>query len=145
MFIGTYEHSIDDKGRLAIPARFRSELSEGLFLTRGIDRCLIILTPESWQKLADRIAALPMFQNDARQLQRHFFSGATSLQPDRLGRVLIPQFLRDYAGLSGEVVVAGILSRVEIWDRGVWESERTEAEEHSQELAEHLAATLNSL
>jgi MraZ protein len=145
LFIGTYEHSIDEKGRLAIPARFRSELSDGLFLTRGIDRCLIILTPESWQKLADRIATLPMFQNDARQLQRHFFSGATSLQADRLGRVLIPQFLRDYAGLSGEVVVAGILSRIEIWDRTVWESERAEAEEHSQELAEHLAATLGSL
>ena len=140
MFIGTFEHSIDDKGRLAIPARFRSELADGMFVTRGIDRCLMVLTAERWQRLVDGMASLPMLQNDARRLQRHFFSGAAPLQADRLGRVLIPQFLRDYAQLSSEVVVVGVMNRIELWDRQSWSAERNEVESLSQELAEHLSS-----
>src|SRR6266508_1767714 len=141
MFLGEYEHSVDDKGRLAIPARFRADLRDGLFLTRGIDRCLMILAPDDWRRLAERISGLPMLQADARQLHRHFFAGATQLIPDRLGRVLIPAYLRDYAGLRGEVVVAGVLSRIEIWDRDTWSSQRSDAEQRTIDLAEHLAGT----
>ncbi len=140
MFIGTFEHSIDDKGRLAVPARFRSELADGMFVTRGIDRCLMLLTSEHWQRLVDGMSSLPMLQNDARRLQRHFFSGAAPLQPDRLGRVVIPQFLREYAQLSGDVVVVGVMNRIEIWDRHSWSAERDEVESLSQELAEHLSS-----
>lgn len=139
MFIGTFEHSIDDKGRIAIPARFRGDLAEGMFVTRGIDRCLMVLTTEHWQRLVDGMASLPMLQNDARRLQRHFFSGAAQLQPDRLGRVLIPQFLREYAQLSSDVAVVGVMNRVEIWDRKAWNDERDEVESLSPELAEHLS------
>lgn len=139
MFIGTFEHSIDDKGRIAIPARFRGDLAEGMFVTRGIDRCLMVLTTEHWQRLVDGMASLPMLQNDARRLQRHFFSGAAQLQPDRLGRVLIPQFLREYAQLRSDVAVVGVMNRVEIWDRKAWNDERDEVESLSPELAEHLS------
>lgn len=139
VFIGTYEHSIDDKGRLAIPARFRGELADGLYVMRGVDRCLMVLKPDDFDRLRDRINALPMFQSDARQLQRHFFSGATSLQPDRLGRVVLPEFLREYAQLNSEVVVAGVSSRIEIWDRAAWLDESAQAESRANELAEHLA------
>jgi MraZ protein len=140
LFIGTFEHSIDDKGRLAIPARFRSELADGMFVTRGIDRCLMVLTNEHWQRLVDGMSSLPMLQNDARRLQRHFFSGAAQLQTDRLGRVLIPQFLRDYAQLSSEVVVVGVMNRIEIWDQQGWAAERDEVESLSSDLAEHLSS-----
>ncbi len=140
MFIGTFEHSIDDKGRLAVPARFRSELADGMFVTRGIDRCLMLLTSEHWQRLVDGMSSLPMLQNDARRLQRHFFSGAAPLQPDRLGRVVIPQFLREYAQLSSDVIVVGVMNRIEIWDRQSWSAERDEVESLSQELAEHLSS-----
>jgi MraZ protein len=145
VFIGTYEHSIDDKGRLAIPARFRGDLADGLFITRGIERCLMVLTPDNWQKLADRISALQDFRKEAREIQRHFFSGATALQADRLGRVLIPQFLREYANLSSDVIVAGVFNKIEIWDRETWQTGRAESEAHSEDLAEHLAAILGGL
>jgi MraZ protein len=139
VFFGTYEHSIDDKGRLAIPARFRGELAQGLFVTRGFDRCVMALKPEDFERLRAYINGLPIFQTDARQLQRLMFSQAWPLQPDRLGRVVIPQLLRDYASLNGDVIVAGISSRIEIWDRTAWMDESVQAESRAQELAEHLA------
>ena len=91
MFLGEYVHSIDDKNRLAVPARFRQDLAEGLYLTKGVDRCLYALTPDGWNRLAERIAALPSMQASARQLQRHFFAGAVHVTPDKLGRILIPR------------------------------------------------------
>ena len=100
MFLGEFEHAIDDKGRLAIPAKFRPPLEQGLFLTRGVDRCLVIWDTESWRAMADRVRGLNPWQNDARRMQRHFFSGAVPAQPDRLGRVVIPHYLRAYANLE---------------------------------------------
>jgi MraZ protein len=126
MFLGQYEHSIDDKGRLAIPVRFRSDLAEGLYLTAGVDRCLVILTPQAFQATADGVAALPWLSPDARQVQRNLFAMATHLVPDKLGRIVIPPYLRSHAGLSSDVVVAGVYDRVEIWDRAAWESARNE-------------------
>ena len=139
-FLGEFEHSIDDKGRLAVPARFRAALQDGLVITRGLDRCLVIWDADSWRAQAERVSALNQFQSDARRLQRHFFSGAVNAQPDKLGRVVIPQFLREYAQLDTDVVVVGLADRVEVWARDEWERERTEAERTSSELAEHLAA-----
>ena len=139
MFLGQYEHNIDDKGRLAIPARFRAELADGLYLTAGVDRCLHILTPQAWQTMAEGLANLPWLNPDARRLQRNLFAQATHLVPDKLGRIVIPQYLRSYAGLGDEVVVAGVCERIEIWDRGAWEQSTTEFAEHGVEQAQGLA------
>jgi MraZ protein len=139
MFLGEFEHTIDDKGRLSIPAKFRPGLEEGLFVTRGLDRCLVIWDGDSWRTMAERVRDLNPWQGDARRMQRHFFSGAVQAQPDKLGRVVIPQYLREYAGLEDEVVVVGLADRVEVWSRAEWERERGQAEQDSAELAEHLA------
>ena len=140
MFLGQAVHSIDDKNRLAIPARFRTELATGLYLTKGVDRCLYVLTPDGWNQLAARIRALPSLQADARRLQRHFFSGADHLVPDKLGRIVIPPSLREYAGLKGEVVVAGVNSRIEIWDKATWDAEETDADVQTAAMAEQMRA-----
>ena len=139
LFLGEFEHSIDDKGRLAIPAKFRPALDDGLFITRGLDRCLVIWDGDSWRAMAERVRDLNPWQGDARRMQRHFFSGAVQAQPDKLGRVVIPQYLRAYAGLETDVVVVGLADRVEVWARAEWERERGEAERDSADLAEHLA------
>ncbi len=140
-FLGEFEHSIDDKSRLAVPARFRAALEDGLVITRGLDRCLVIWDTDSWRVQAERVRTLNPWQADARRMQRHFFSGAVPAQPDKLGRVVIPQFLRAYAQLEIDVVVVGLADRVEVWSKVEWERERAEAERNSAELAEHLAAT----
>src|SRR5919202_1627501 len=139
MFLGEYDHSVDDKGRLAIPAKFRAALDEGLYITRGLDRCLVILDIEAWRAMAERVQALNPWQGDARRMQRHFFSGAVQAQPDKLGRVVIPQYLREYAGITDEVVVVGLADRIEVWSKAEWARERGQAEQDSAELAEHLA------
>ena len=140
MFLGEYVHTIDDKNRLAVPARFRQDLAEGLYLTKGVDRCLYALTPDGWNRLADRIAALPTMQSNVRQLQRHFFAGAVHVIPDKLGRIVIPQSLREYAQLNGEVVVAGVHSRIEVWSRSAWEQEQARVDEQTASLAEQMAS-----
>src|SRR5437588_3769288 len=140
LFLGEFEHSIDDKSRLAVPARFRSALQDGLVITRGLDRCLVIWGTDSWRTQADRVQALNPWQSDARRLQRHFFSAAVPAQPDKLGRIVIPQFLREYAQLETDVVVVGLADRIEVWSQTEWQRERTEAERGGAELAEHLAS-----
>jgi MraZ protein len=140
VFLGQAVHTIDDKNRLAIPARFRTELATGLYLTKGVDRCLYVLTPDGWNQLAARIRALPSLQAGARRLQRHFFSGADHLVPDKLGRIVIPPSLREYAGLKGEVVVAGVNSRIEIWDKATWDAEEADADVQTAAMAEQLRA-----
>jgi len=139
VFLGEFEHSLDDKGRLAIPAKFRPALGQGLVLTRGLDRCLFAWPMAEWQAVADKLGRLSLMHAEARRLQRLLFAGAVDTQLDRLGRVLVPAFLRGYAGLQDAVVVAGVMNRIEIWDRGQWAEERTAAEEQSAELAEHLS------
>jgi MraZ protein len=140
LFLGEFEHSIDDKIRLAVPARFRPALEDGLVMARGLERCLVIYDSDSWRAVSERVRDLNPWQADARRMQRHFFSGAVPAQPDKLGRVVIPQFLRTYAQLETEVVVVGLADRIEVWSRSEWQRVRTEAERDSAELAEHLAA-----
>jgi MraZ protein len=139
LFLGEFEHSIDDKSRLAIPARFRAALEEGLVMTRGVERCLVIYDADAWRTVSDRVRNLNAWQEDARRMQRHFFSGAVPAQPDKLGRVVIPQFLRTYAQLETEVTVVGVADRIEVWARDAWQRQRDDAERDSAELAEHLA------
>jgi len=139
LFLGEFEHSIDDKGRLAVPARFRPALEDGLVITRGVDRCLVIWDTESWRGQADLVRGLNPWQADARRMQRHFFSGAIPAVPDKLGRVVIPQFLRAYAQIETDVVVVGLADRIEVWATPEWQRERSEAERDGAELAEHLS------
>ena len=139
LFLGEFEHAIDDKGRLAIPARFRASLEDGLVMTRGVERCLVIYDSESWRDVSDRVRNLNQWQEDARRMQRHFFSGAVQAQPDKLGRVVLPQFLRAYAEIDSEVTVVGVADRIEVWSRTAWQQQRADGERDSAELAEHLA------
>lgn len=139
MFLGQYEHAIDEKGRLAIPARFRADLADGLYLTAGVDRCLTILTPQAWQVMADGVANLPWLNPDARQAQRNLFALATHLVPDRLGRIVVPHYLRSYAEIGTEVIVAGVNQRIEVWDRAAWERIRADFMAHGVEQVQGLA------
>jgi len=140
-FVGAFEHTLDDKGRLAMPARFRAALDAGLYITRGLEPCLVIWDYDSWRAISERVRTLNLWQGDARRMQRLFFSGAAAAQLDKLGRFVIPHYLREYAHLETEVVVLGIGDRIEVWARDAWLREREQDERDSAELAEHLART----
>ena len=126
MFVGEYIHSIDDKGRLSIPAKMRRDLDEGAVVTRGIDNCLFVYPKNEWLKLAEKIAALPLSDPRARSFSRLMLAGAMEVVFDKLGRILLPSYLRDYATLKGEVVVAGVFNRVEIWHKTAWETYKSQ-------------------
>ncbi len=138
MFIGEYKHSIDDKGRLAIPAKFRSALHTAAVITRGLDHCLYIYTASAWQEFAGKIRALPMTKSDNRAFQRLMLAAAVDVELDSQGRVLIPDYLRAYAGLSKQTVVAGLYDRLEVWDEKKWEEYKAKTEASSDEIAEKL-------
>lgn len=120
MLIGEYQHNIDAKGRVIVPAKFREDLGEHFYVTKGLDGCLFVLSPMEWQRLQEKIMAMPI--SKARGLQRFFFSGAAEAEPDKQGRILIPQKLRDYAHLTKDITVIGASTRAEIWDSATWES-----------------------
>ena len=136
MLIGEYQHNIDAKGRVIVPARFREDLGERFYVTKGLDHCLFVLPPTEWTKLQEKIMAMPM--GKARGIQRFFFSGAAEVEPDKQGRILIPQSLREHAGLEKDVTVIGAAVRAEIWDTARWnaynESQTDEAIEASMNL-----------
>jgi MraZ protein len=138
MFLGEFSHSFDDKGRLTIPAKFRDELAGGVVVTRGIDRCLFVFPRPVWDVLAERIAKLPLSERNARNFGRLMFSGAADFVPDRQGRVLVPQGLREYAGLDSEAVVIGLYDRLEIWNPAQWASVKAEVEENPESIAQQL-------
>lgn len=140
MFLGEYEHSLDDKGRLAVPARFREELGESFFITRGFDRCLMGFTRERWDQLAQQVAGLTLGQDDARNLRRLIFSGAAEVSFDRQGRVLIPQNLREYASLGDQVIIAGVNTHFEIWSRDRWTQVLDALDANGAVFAEQLAS-----
>lgn len=122
MLMGEYSHTIDAKGRIIIPAKFREELGEGFVVSRGFDGCLYAYDAESWEKIKQQLNALPQFKKDARDIVRFFLSGAVEEEVDKQGRILIPAKLREYAGLKKEVTLVGIGSKVEIWDSDKWNS-----------------------
>ncbi len=140
MFLGEYEHNLDDKGRLAIPSRFREDLGEGVVVTRGFDRCLMAFPRNAWEQLAKRVSELSLGQNEARNLRRLLFSGASDLALDRQGRILIPQNLREYAGLGDQVIVAGLNTHFEIWALDSWGQVLESLDSSAGAIAEQLAA-----
>ena len=137
---GEFRHALDDRGRVAVPVRFRGRLAQGATLSRWLDGCLAIFPADTWEDLAARIQALPTTNANARRFGRFMSSGAVEVELDRQGRVLVPSYLREYAGLTlGEVVVVGALNRLEIWEPTRWEPYRSQIEGEPEALAEHLA------
>jgi len=138
MLLGEYQHNLDVKGRMAIPAKFRDKLSAGAIITRGIDNCLFMFANEEWDILAKKLIALPLAQANSRAFVRLMLAGASDLEVDSQGRILIPDYLRKYATLKKEVVVAGLYNRVEIWDKAAWTAYKAKTEHSSEEIAEQL-------
>lgn len=128
MFLGEFVHTLDSKGRLTIPAKFRAELDTGLVVTRGMDRCLAVFPLAEWDQLAAQVSKLPITDRRARALKRFLFAGASDVSPDKQGRILIPPHLREYAGLDGEVIVAGLSNYIEIWSADSWQDEWEQVE-----------------
>lgn len=138
MFMGEYSHTIDNKGRLIVPAKFREGLGDKFIITKGLDNCLFAYPLAEWNSLEEKLKKLPFTKSDARAFVRFFFSGATECEFDKQGRVLIPQNLREYAGLEKEAVIIGVSSRIEIWGSEVWKKYSSEAEMDYEVLAEKL-------
>jgi MraZ protein len=138
MLLGEYQHNLDTKGRMAIPAKFREVVSTGAIITRGIDNCLFVFANAEWEILAKKLIALPLAQSNSRAFVRLMLAGATDVTVDNQGRILIPDYLRKYAGLDKEVIVAGLYNRIEVWDKGSWQAYKTKTESSSEEIAEQL-------
>ncbi len=131
MFLGEFTHTIDNKGRLTIPAKFRGLLAAGLVVTRGLDQNLMLYPLDEWEKLAQSISERPLSDKDMRDFRRRVFSGAADLTPDRQGRILLPQYLRDFAGIDSEVVINGMFNYLEIWSSEAWQTVRESIEDDS--------------
>ena len=140
MFLGEHDHTLDDKGRLTLPAKFRDSFPEGLVLSRGMDGCVFAYARADWAELAARLAKLDPLSRDERMIQRHFFSGAAEVAPDKQGRVMIPTALASHAGLARDVVVAGVHDHLEIWDRAAWRAQIADVEGRAEDVAERLAS-----
>jgi len=138
MFIGEYSHSIDPKKRLAIPSKFRADLKNKIVITRGLDKCLFIYPMKVWEELAGKLGSLPVGESSTRSFIRLMLAGAVDVEVDGQGRILIPDFLKSYAGLSKDVVIAGLYNRLEIWDEKKWEDYKKNAEKNTDEIAEQL-------
>ncbi len=139
MFLGEYEHSLDAKGRLAIPARFRALLGEGAVMSRGFDGCLVIYPADVWRTVAEKLDTLTTTQEAARLAKRFVFAGASECEFDRQGRILVPAFLRTYAALAESAAVVGQYSRIEVWDVARWGEMSARAEAESGQIAQQLA------
>ena len=141
MLLGEYEHTIDDKNRLTLPAKFRRDFEDGCVVTRGLDGCLWAWTPPGFENYRDSIlATLHPLSREGRQMQRHFYAGAVEAVPDKQGRVIIPSGLLEHAKLGRDVVVAGVNDHLEIWDRAAWRRELSEVEGSAEDVAERLEA-----
>lgn len=138
MFMGEFQHNIDDKGRIIIPAKFRELLGQSFVITRGLDHCLFIYPLEEWSLLEQKLKSLPLMKADARAFTRFFFSGAAEVELDKQGRVNVPGNLYQHARLEKECIIIGVSNRVEIWSRPVWEQYYNESEQSFNEIAEKL-------
>ncbi|QSO49825.1 division/cell wall cluster transcriptional repressor MraZ [Alicyclobacillus mengziensis] len=138
MFMGEYQHTLDDKGRVIVPAKFREGLGESFVMTRGLDKCLFVYPQSEWEILEQKLKSLPMTRADARSFVRFFLSGATECALDKQGRIVIPTLLRDYATLDRDIVVLGVSNRVEIWSQERWHEYSDAAAESFADIAEGL-------
>lgn len=138
MLIGEYEHTIDAKKRMALPAKFRKDLGKEAVITRGLDACLFVYPMKEWERVAEALSNLPTGQATNRSFVRLFLAGAAHVETDALGRILVPDYLKKYAGLSERVTIVGVGKRLEIWDSQKWEAYRSDIEKQADLLAERL-------
>ncbi len=138
MFIGEYTHSLDTKGRVALPAKFRQKLGDGTIITRGLDHCLFVFNKSDWEALAQKLISLPLSQSNSRAFARLMLAGAIEAEFDNQGRILIPEYLRQYAGLKKQAVFAGLYNRIEIWNEDNWKNYKSKTEASSDDIAEKL-------
>ena len=142
MFYGEYEHTIDKKGRLIIPSRFREAFKEydvdKLYITRGLDKCLFMFTENEWKSQESKLKATPFTKSDSRKFNRLYFAGASQIECDKQGRILIPKYLKDYAAIKKDVMIIGVSNRIEIWSREAWSSYYNSSKESFEDIAEKL-------
>lgn len=138
MFIGEYTHSVDSKGRVAVPSKFRTKLKKGGVVTRGLDNCLFLYTESEWAKLAEKLASLPISQSNTRAFSRLMLAGAMDVSLDKQGRIILPDYLRSFAQIGKKVVLAGLYNRLELWDEAAWQKYKKLTEKDSTTIAENL-------
>ena len=138
MILGEYQHNLDSKGRVAIPAKFRAYLNAGAIITRGLDKSLFVFALKEWEILVQKLIALPLAQANSRAFVRLMLAGASDTTVDNRGRILLPDYLREYAGVTKQVAIAGLYNRIEIWDADVWKQYKMKTELASDEIAEKL-------
>jgi MraZ protein len=138
MFIGEYTHSIDPKGRMAVPSKMRRELGGGAVITRGLDQCLWVFTKKEWENLAGKLAQLPISDPKSRAFSRLMLAGAMEVEFDSQGRALIPGYLKEYANLKREAVIAGLYNRLEIWETSAWQKFKADSEKQTDEISKHM-------
>lgn len=138
MLIGEYSHSLDDKKRLSLPAKFRKTLGKKVVMTRGLDSCIFVFTTVEWEKIAQKLSEQSVGSRDARDLNRFFLSGASEVEVDSSGRVLVPEYLKTFAKLESKVTLAGLYSRVEIWDDTLWQERQKAITENADDVASKL-------
>jgi len=139
MFIGTYHHSIDSRNRISVPKRFREKLGEKAVLTRGLDGCLFLYAKGDWERMEAILTQTPLTRQDARSFARLMLSGAVIVEIDKIGRILVPGYLKEYAKLKNEVAVLGVGERIEIWSQEQWETYQMKLEQDSDAIAERLS------
>ncbi len=139
MLIGEFRYNIDQKGRLMIPAKFRNRFGVEAIVTKGLESCLFVFPKDEWEKVVEKILKLPISQANSRAFTRLMLAGAFETPIDSQGRILIPEYLRNYAKLQKKVVIVGLYSRIEVWDEEIWEKYRKESESQAQEIAEKLS------
>lgn len=138
MLIGQYSHTIDDKKRISLPKNWKPVFGKKVVLTRGLDTCVFVYTSKEWQKIAEKLATTSMGSRDARDLNRFFLSGATEIEVDSAGRILLPDYLKDFANLKEKVVLAGLYNRAEIWNETDWEKKQREVSSKADDVATKL-------
>ncbi len=143
MFIGEFHHKLDNKGRMAIPAKFRDVLKNGAVITRGLDSCLTIYPKNNWLILAEKLSSLPIVKSNSRAFARFMLSGATEINLDKQGRVLVPEYLREYSMLKKEIIIVGLFDKIEIWPKSRWAKYRDNTEKKSSQIAEKLGEIEN--
>ncbi len=140
MLIGEYTHSQDEKNRISLPSKFRKEIGKTIVVTHGLDNCLFIYGVKEWKKISEKLGNLSIGQADTRSFNRFILAGASEVEVDSIGRILIPEYLRDYAKLSGKIVFAGVHNRIEVWNESTWtdykKTIRAEADRLAQKLGE---------
>lgn len=138
MFMGEYNHTIDAKGRLIVPAKFREILGDNFIVTKGLDGCLFVYPNDEWTRFEEKLKSLPLTNKNARQFTRFFLAGAAACEVDKQGRILLPQVLREFASLEKDVVLVGVASRIEIWSRERWDESMNTYDGDMDEVAENM-------